>query len=196
MAKVLELELQHQSFHWIFRVHLLCNVLVWSPCCPSNSQESSPAPQFKSISSLVLSLLWTSLVAQMVDSTSTAADIGSIPGLARSPGEGKGNPLQKSSLKNSMDRGAWLAAIHGSKRVGHNCMTITFTDFLMIHLLYLYMTTGKTIALTIRLFVSKVMFLFFNTLSSFVTAFFPRSKIILISWLQSLSAVILKPKKT
>jgi len=52
------------------------------------------------------------------------------------------------------------------------------------------MTTGRAIA-----FVSKVMFLFFNMLSRFVIAFLPRSKCLLILWLQSLSAVILEPKK-
>ena len=57
------------------------------------------------------------------------------------------------------------------------------------------MTTGKTIALTIWTFVSKVMSLLFNMLSRFVIAFLPRSKHLLISWLQSLSAVILEPKK-
>ena len=58
-----------------------------------------------------------------------------------------------------------------------------------------YMTTGKTIALTRRTFVSKVMSLLFNILSSLVIAFLPRSKHLLISWLQSPSAVILEPKK-
>ena len=58
-----------------------------------------------------------------------------------------------------------------------------------------YMTTGKTVALTICTFVSKVMSLLFNTLSRFVIAFFPRSKCLLIWWLQSLSAVILEPQK-
>ena len=57
------------------------------------------------------------------------------------------------------------------------------------------MTTGKTIALTIQTFVSKVMALLFNMLSRFVIAFLPRSKYLLISWLQSLSAVILELKK-
>ena len=57
------------------------------------------------------------------------------------------------------------------------------------------MPTGKAIALTIQTFVGKVMSLIFNTLSSFVTAFLPRSKCLLISWLQSPSAVILEPKK-
>ena len=56
--------------------------------------------------------------------------------------------------------------------------------------------TGKTIALTIRTFVGKVMFLLFNMLSKFVIAFLPRSKHLLISWLQTRSRVILEPKKT
>ena len=57
------------------------------------------------------------------------------------------------------------------------------------------MTTGKTIALTRRTLVGKVMSLLFNMLSNFVMAFLPRSKHLLISWLQSPSAVILEPKK-
>ena len=57
------------------------------------------------------------------------------------------------------------------------------------------MTTGKTIALTIQTFVGKVVSLLFNMLSRFVIAFLPRSKCLLISWMQSLSAVILEPKK-
>ena len=57
------------------------------------------------------------------------------------------------------------------------------------------MTTGKTIALTIWNFVSKVMPLLCNMLSNFAIAFLPRSKYLLISWLQSPSTVILEPKK-
>ena len=57
------------------------------------------------------------------------------------------------------------------------------------------MTTGKTIALTRRTFVSKVMSLLFNVLSRFVIAFLPKSKCLLMSCLQSPSAVILEPKK-
>ena len=57
------------------------------------------------------------------------------------------------------------------------------------------MTTGKTIALTRQTFVSKVMSLLFNMLSRLVIAFLPRSKHLLISWLQSTSAVIWEPKK-
>ena len=58
-----------------------------------------------------------------------------------------------------------------------------------------YMTTGKTIALTIWTIFGKVMSLLFNMLSRFVIAFFLRSKCLLISWLQSLSTVILEPRK-
>ena len=57
------------------------------------------------------------------------------------------------------------------------------------------MTTGKTVALTRWTFVSKVMSLLFNMLSRFLIGILPRSKRLLISWLQSLSAVIFEPKK-
>ena len=87
-------------------------------------------------------------------------DMGSIPGLGRSPGEVNGNPLQYPCLENIMDRGAWWL-----------------------------------IASTIWTFVGKVMSLLFNTLSWFVIAFLPRSKCLLISWLQSPSAVILQLQK-
>ena len=65
--------------------------------------------------------------------------------------------------------------------------------FFTVQLSHSYMTTGKTIALTIQTFVGKVMSLLFNTMSGFVIAFLPRSKCLLISWLQSPSAVILEP---
>ena len=65
----------------------------------------------------------------------------------------------------------------------------------IVQLSYLYMTTGKTIALTRQTFVDKVMSLLFNMLSRLVISFLPRSKSLLISWLQSPSAVILEPPK-
>ena len=65
----------------------------------------------------------------------------------------------------------------------------------MVQLSHLGMTIGKTIALTIQNFVSKVTSLLFNMLSRFVIAFLPRSQCLLISWQQSPSAVILEPKK-
>ena len=122
VAKVLELQLQHQSFQWIFRTDFLSDWLVGSPCSPRDSQESSPTPQFKSINSLELNLLY----------------------------------------------GSTLTAKH---------------DY------------WKTMALTRQTFVGKVMSLLFNMLSRPVIVFLPRGKCLLISWLQSPSAVILEPKK-
>ena len=119
MAKVLELQLKHQSFWWMFRADFLYDWLIWSHCSPRDSQESSPAPQFKSSA---LSLLY---------------------GLA----------------------------------------LMSVCDY------------RKTIALTIQTFVSKEMCLLFNTLSRFLMAFLPRSKCLLISWVQSPSSQILEHKK-
>ena len=66
--------------------------------------------------------------------------------------------------------------------------------FFVVQLSHPYMTTGKTIVLTVQTFIGKVMSLLFNKLSRFVIAFLPRSRYILVSWLQSPSAVILEPK--
>ena len=121
-AKVLEFQLQHQSFQWTLRTDLLYHGLIGSPCSPRDSQESSPTPQFKSISSS-------------------------------------------------------LSFLYGPT------------------LLYPYMTTGNTIVLTRWTLVSQVMSMLFNMLSKLVIAFHPRSKYLLISWLQLPSSVILDPKK-
>ena len=57
--------------------------------------------------------IWASLVAQMVKNLpANAEDMGSVPGLGRSPGEGNGNPLQYSYLENPMDRGTWQTVVH------------------------------------------------------------------------------------
>jgi len=69
------------------------------------------------------------------------------------------------------------------------------SSFFIVQLSHPYMTTGKTIALTRLTFVGKVTSLFFNMLSRLVKTFLPRSKCLLLSWLQSPSAVILKPKE-
>ena len=69
------------------------------------------------------------------------------------------------------------------------------STFFIVQLSHPYMTTGKTIALTRWTFVGNVMSLLFNMLPSLVIAFLPRIKSLLISWLQSPSAVILEPKK-
>ena len=67
VAKVLELQLQHQSFQWIFGTDFLEDWLIWSPCSPRDSQESSPTPQFKSINSAPLSLLYDSTLTSIHD---------------------------------------------------------------------------------------------------------------------------------
>ena len=54
------------------------------------------------------------------ESSCNAGDLGSIPGLGRSPGEANSYPLQYSGLENSMDRGAWQATVHGLQRAGHD----------------------------------------------------------------------------
>ena len=122
LTTILEFQLQHQSFQRVLRVDFPEDWLVWSPCCPRDSQESSPAHSLKA----------------------------SIP----------------------------------------QC-----SAFFMVQLSQLYETTGKTTALIILTFVSRVIFLLFNTLSRFVIAFLPRSKCLLISQLQSPSIVILGPKE-
>jgi len=73
--------------------------------------------------------------------------------------------------------------------------SILHSAFFIVQLSHPYMTTGKTIALTRPTFVGKVMSLFFNMLSRLVLTLLPRSKHLLMSWLQSPSAVILEPKK-
>ena len=122
-GQILEFQLQHQSFWWIFR--------VW----------------------FHLGFDWFDLLACQ----------GTLKSL-----------LQHHNLKASI---LWCSA------------------FFMAQLSHLYRTTGKTVALMIWTFVSKVMSLPFNTLSRFVIAFLPRSRRLLTSWLQSLSTVILEPKK-
>ena len=111
------LELQHQSFQWIFRVEFFQAWLVWSPCCPRDSEESSPRPRFRWISSSALSFLYSPTLMSIHD-----------------------------HWKN-----------HSSD------------------------------------FVGKVMSLLFNMLSRLVITFLPKSKHLLISWLQSPSTVILEP---
>ena len=122
VARVLELQLQHQSFQWIFRTGFLSDGLVGSPCCPRHSQESSPTPQFKSINFSAFSFLYSPILTSLHD--------------------------------------YW-----------------------------------KNRTLTKWTFVCKVMALLFNMLCRLVITFLPRSKHLLISWLQSPSTVILETPK-
>ena len=93
-----------------------------------------------------------------------------------------------------------LLAVQGTLKslLQHNsskASTFQHSAFFTVHLSHPYMTAGKTIALTKWTFVGKVMSLLFNMLSRLVITFLPRSKCLLISWLQSPSAVILEPQK-
>jgi len=90
-----------------------------------------------------------------------------------------------------------LPAVQGTRKslLQHQASVLRGSAFFMVQLSHPYMTTGKTIALTIRTFVGKEMSLLFNTLSRLVIAFLPRSKRLLISWLQPPSTVIWEPRK-
>ena len=122
VAKVLEFQLQHQSFQWELRTDFFEDWLLGSPYRPGDSQESSPTPQFKSSNSLAFSFLYSPTLTSIYD--------------------------------------------HWKNRT-----------------------------LTRQTFVGKVMSLLFNIVSRLVIAFLTRSKRLLISWLQSPSAVILEPSK-
>ena len=113
-----ELELQHQFFQWIFRIDFLQDWPVWS-CCPRDSEESSPAPQFESISSLALSLLCTSLVAQSVKSLPAMKDTQ----VQYLDGE---DPLEKEMATHSSIpawRIPWTEEPGGLQRVKHDWVT-------------------------------------------------------------------------
>ena len=101
-----------------------------------------------------------------------------------SPSEWTGwSPCSQGALKSLLQH-------HSSK-----ASILWHSAFFTVQLSHPYMTTGKTIALTRRTFVGRVMSLLFNMLSRLVITFLPRSKRLLISWLQSPSAVILEPNK-
>ena len=106
------------------------------PLLSKNTQGSSPGPQFKRINSLALSLLYgpaltttydywktIALIGSDKESAYNVGDLGLIPRLEWSSVGGHGNPLQYSCLKNSMDRGAWWATVHGVAKVGQNLGT-------------------------------------------------------------------------
>ena len=118
----MELQLQHHFFQWIFRVDFLSDWMVWSPCCPRDSQKSCPAPQFESIISLPLSFLYGPTFTSIDD--------------------------------------YWI---------NHSFDCVDLCDEVMSPIL--------------------------NTLSRFVIAFLPRSKCLLIPWLQSPSKWFWSPRR-
>ena len=129
-------------------------------------------------------------------SACNAGDLGSIPGSGRFPGEGNGNPLQSVFLPGESHGQTSLA---GYSPWGRKSQT-QLSDFHSLSLLYAPALTSthdywKTTALTRWTFVGKVMSLLFNMLFRLVITFLPRSKHLLISWLQSSLAVIFEPKK-
>ena len=111
------------------------------------------------------------------------------------------SPFQRNPRTDSF-RMDWLdlLAVQGTLKslLQHHSSKVSILQrsaFFIVQLSHPYMTTGKTIALTRRTFVCKVMSLLFNMLSRLVIAFYPRSKHLLMSWLQSPSTVILEPPK-
>ena len=91
--------------------------------------------------------------------------------------------------------GSWpQGALPRSKAI-RKPLVLWYSGLFMVQLSHPYTTTGKTIALTLRTYIGKAMSLLFNMLSRVVIAFIPRNKYLLISWPQSLSTVILEPKK-
>ena len=100
-------------------------------------------------------------------------------------------PLRLTGLISLLSKGFSSLLQHHSLKAS----VLQPSAFFMVQVSHPYMTTGKTIPLTIWAFVSKVMSLLFNTQSIFVIAFLPRSKRLLISWLQSRFTVVFQPEK-
>ena len=101
------------------------------------------------------------------------------------------SPLGWTGQISCQSKGLWSLLQHHSSKAS----ILQHSAFFIVQLSHPYMTTGKTIALTRWTFVGKVMSLLFNMLSRLVLTFLPRSKRLLISWLQSPTEVILEPKK-
>ena len=104
--------------------------------------------------------------------------------------KGKATHSSNSGLETSMD-----CIVHGVAKSQTRLSNFHFLAFFMVQLSHPYMTTRKTISLTRQTFIGRVMSLIFNMMSRLVIAFLPRCKCLLISWLQSSSAVILGPPK-
>ena len=132
------------------------------------------------------SYIYTCTAAASLQSCSTLCDpIGGSPPGSAIPGilQARFDLAVQRTLKSLLQN-------HSSKS-----SILQHSAFFIVQLSHPYMTTGKTIVLTRQTFVGKVMSLLFNMLSMLVITFLPRSKHLLISWLQSPSAAILEPRK-
>ena len=137
---------------------------------------------------MALTSIWDSLVAQMVKNLSAMQETCvQFLGWA-DPWRRKWQPIQVFLPGKFQQQGSPAGYSPWDRKESDTTEKLTFSQ--------LYVTTEKTIALTARTFVNKVLSLLFNILSKFVITFLPRSKRLLISWLQSSSAVIFEPKKT
>ena len=174
-------------------------VTSWTTACqaPLSSTISRSLLKFKSIESVMLSnhLILSSLFSFCLQSspasgsfpmsqffTSVDLSIGALASATVLPVNIQGwFPLGLNSLISLLSKELSKSPLqHNSK-----ASTIWCSAFFMVQLSHLYMTTGKIIALTTWTFVGKLMSLLFNTLSRFLITFFPRSKCLLLSWLQS-----------
>ena len=101
---------------------------------------------------------WAFLVAKIVISTCSVRDLGSIPGLGRSPGEWNGNPLQYSFSANPMDRGAWGLQSVGLQRARHNWATNTLIYFSLLYIIFFIFVVFKNKCLDFK----KLLFCFWH----------------------------------
>ena len=148
-------------------------------CCPFSSRLQS----FPALRSLPMSQVFASGGQSIGVSASTSVPPMNHPGLITFRMDWLDLFAVQGTLKSLLQH-------HSSK-----ASILQRSAFIIVQLSHPYMTTGKTIALTRWTFVDKVMSLLFNMLPRLVISFLPRSKRLLISWLQSPSAVILEPRK-
>ena len=164
-----------------------CLLSQWyHPSISSSATPFSSCPQsFLALGSFPMSWLFASGIQSIGVSASASALLMNIQGWF---------PLELTGLISLLSKG--LSRVFSSTTIWKQMQfesKFHCSAFFMVQVSHPYMTTGKAIALTRQSFVGKVMSLLFNMLSRFATAFLPRSKHLLISWLQSPSAVILEP---
>ena len=112
-----------QSLASNYLVYICYSSLILTLPCRVIKSVVTNNKSLRNVRSPVHSLLGFTYSSVGKDSACNAGDLGLIPGLGRSSGEGNGNPLQYSCVQNPMDRGAWRAAVHGVVRAGHSWAT-------------------------------------------------------------------------